>query len=114
MAHFAKVGSNNIVLEVVVIDNSVEETGAEWLANNAPTGIGERWIQTSYNNNFRGVFAQPGAMYEPELDRFRPFKEIQSWIWDEELYNWIPPLPYPEDGAIYDWDESFRDWIKRD
>ena len=35
-----------------------------------------------------------------------------SWIFDESLCKFNPPLPYPDDGNSYDWDESQENWIK--
>ena len=68
MAHFAEIDDNNIVKQVVVVDNSVEDRGADFLANDL--GLGGRWIQTSYNNNFRGIFAGIGYWYDETNDVF--------------------------------------------
>ena len=58
MAHFAEIDNNNVVLRVLVVDNSLEDKGAEFLANDL--GLGGTWIQTSYNSNFGGKFAGIG------------------------------------------------------
>ena len=68
MAHFAEIDSNNKVLRVLVVDNSQEHRGQEFLANDC--GLGGTWIQTSYNSNIRGKFAGIGDTYIPELDEF--------------------------------------------
>jgi hypothetical protein len=68
MAHFAEIDSNNKVLRVLVIDNSQENRGQEFLANDL--GLGGTWIQTSYNANFRNKFAAVGDVYNEELDIF--------------------------------------------
>jgi len=68
MAHFARVNEDNIVTEVLVIDNSLEENGADFLANEL--GLGGVWIQTSYNANFRGKFACIGDLYNSVTDEF--------------------------------------------
>ena len=57
MAHFAKI-ENNIVAQVVVVDNSQEHRGQEFLADDL--GLGGTWIQTSYNANFGGKYAGIG------------------------------------------------------
>lgn len=57
MAHFAKI-ENNIVTQIVVVDNSQEHRGQEFLAEDC--GLGGTWIQTSYNANFGGKFAGIG------------------------------------------------------
>jgi hypothetical protein len=68
MAHFAEIDENNTVLRVLVVDNSLEAEGADFLANTL--GLGGTWIQTSYNGNFRGVFAGIGMTYDPVNDVF--------------------------------------------
>jgi hypothetical protein len=75
VAHFAQV-ENNIVRNVIVIDNSdcgggdfpdSEPTGQAFIAS---IGIEGEWLQTSYNNNFRGQYAGQGMTYDPVLDQF--------------------------------------------
>lgn len=68
MAHFAEVDENNKVLRVLVVDNSLEDVGQEFLA--ITLGLGGTWIQTSYNGNFRGKFAGIGDTYDPIADVF--------------------------------------------
>ena len=70
MAHFAEIDSNNIVLRVVVTDNNDPngDEGYQWLIDN----LGGRWVQTSYNGNFRGRFAGIGMIYNEALDEFLP------------------------------------------
>lgn len=66
MAHFAKV-ENGIVTQVVVVDNEHEANGQEYLNS---LGLEGTWIQTSYNNNFRGKYAGIGDIYDEEQDIF--------------------------------------------
>jgi len=71
MAHFAEIDKNNVVLRVLVVDNSLEDQGADFLANDL--GLGGTWIQTSYNaatNGFRGKYAGIGDTYDPTQDIF--------------------------------------------
>lgn len=71
MAHFAKINSNNIVEEVIVVTNEDapdETTGKTFIAS---IGLDGEWIQTSYNNNFRGKFAAAGMTYDPVEDVFK-------------------------------------------
>lgn len=68
MAHFAEIDSNNKVLRVLVVDNSQEHRGQDFLANEL--GLGGTWIQTSYNANFRGKYAGIGDTYDPVQDIF--------------------------------------------
>ena len=76
MAHFARI-EDNIVREVIVINNEVLEN--KNFPESEPIGIAfckslygadTNWLQTSYNNNFRGTFAGSGDLYDPVLDIF--------------------------------------------
>lgn len=75
MAHFAELNDENEVLRVIVVNNEdcLNDEGQECEA----TGIafcqnllGGRWIQTSYNGNFRGRFAGIGMVYDEIADEF--------------------------------------------
>lgn len=107
MAHFAEVNENNIVLRVVVVDNSQEHRGQEYLSQDL--GLGGRWIQTSYNANFRNKYAGIGDVYEEARDVFYPQQPFPSWIQGVD-YNWYPPTPMPDDGNIYIWNEELQQW----
>ena len=68
MAHFAEIDENNIVVRVVVVPNEEEHRGNDFLANDL--GLGGRWIQTSYTNRIRGIYAGVGFYYDEEKDEF--------------------------------------------
>ena len=108
MAHFAEIDENNIVVRVLVVPDEQEHRGQEYLANDLQ--LGGRWIQTSYNNNIRGRFAGIGFRYLPEEDIFIQYQPFPSWSLDEE-YVWRPPVPIPNDGHLYKWDEENLQWI---
>jgi hypothetical protein len=66
MSHFAELDENNIVVRVLVGDNDMPNEGYDWFVET----LGGRWIQTSYNNNFRGCFAGVGFVYDEIKDVF--------------------------------------------
>lgn len=77
MAHFAKINSDNVVEQVIVINNEVllDSEGVEQEALGVAFCeelFGGTWIQTSYNANFRGVYAGIGMTYDPVKDEFVP------------------------------------------
>ena len=139
MAHFAKIGDDNIVKQVIVIGNDdivdengeeQEELGIAFINNLYKTD--ENWIQTSYNTrggvhysvNESGVYEQDdgvalrknyaglGYTYDEERDAFIPPKPFDSWSLDEDTCIWEAPTPSPEDGESYFWDEDTLNWIK--
>lgn len=109
MAHFAEVDADNTVLRVLVVANEQEHRGQEFLADDL--GLGGNWIQTSYNDNFRGRFAGVGFKYYPELDAFAPPQPYPSWTLNEETWDWEAPVPYPV-GGKYEWDEDTLTWME--
>lgn len=108
MSHFAELDENNIVLRVLVGDNDAPNEGYDWFVEN----LGGRWVQTSYNASIRKNFAGIGYSYDEELDAFIPPQPFPSWVLDEETCLWEAPIPYPEDGGRYTWDEESTDWIE--
>jgi len=75
MAHFAKV-ENGIVAHVIVVANSdcgdldfpeSEPVGRAFITS---LGIEGEWLQTSYNGNFRGLYAGIGYTYNRRTDKF--------------------------------------------
>ena len=67
MSHFAELDENNVVIRVLVGDNDMPNEGYDWFVEN----LGGRWVQTSYNGNFRGCFAGIGFTYDEALDVFK-------------------------------------------
>jgi hypothetical protein len=108
MAHFAKI-ENGIVTQVVVIDNSEELRGEEFLNS---IGLEGKWVQTSYNANFGKKFAGIGDTYVASTGNFKPAKPFASFKFDEETWSWVAPKSYPTDGKHYFWNEDIKDWVE--
>ena len=77
MAHFAKINSDNIVEQVIVVNNEVlhDDKGVEQESIGVAFcqslfGDDTNWVQTSYNGNFRGRYAGAGMTYDPIKDEF--------------------------------------------
>jgi hypothetical protein len=110
MAHFAELDNNNVVLQVLVVPDFEEHRGDEYLSIDC--GLGGRWIQTSYTGRIRKNFASIGMKYDLDRDAFIMEKVYASWVFDEELCQWKAPIPYPENGKPYVWDEDSVSWIE--
>ncbi len=106
MAHFANIDENNIVTQVLVVDNSVEHRGEDFLANEM--GLGGRWIQTSYNGNFRKRYAGIGYKYDELNDVFIEPQPYPSWTLNEN-FDWVAPIQAPHEYCI--WHEENQSWI---
>jgi hypothetical protein len=110
MAHFAKLGSNNKVIQVLTLDNSNmlnasnqedESVGQAYLEthNNWPA---QMWIQTSYNTQsnqhkldgtpFRGNYAGIGYTWDEDNNIFWAPKPYTSWVKDISDASWHSPI----------------------
>ena len=118
MAHFAKIGLDNLVTDVLVVANReiMDSTGVEYESIGVEffknlTGH-ETWIQTSYNGTIRKNYAGVGYTYDSQRDAFIPPKPYPSWTLAEETCRWISPVAYPTDGKLYNWNEETLSWIE--
>lgn len=113
MAHFAQIDENNIVVQVLVIEQDVIDTGA--------FGDPSSFVQTSFNTiggvhvlggtPLRKNFAGIGYTYDVSRDAFIPPKNYNSWILNEDTCLWDPPVAMPTDGKQYAWDEATTSWL---
>ena len=112
MAHFAKLGSNGKVIQVLTLNNSDmlnadgvedETVGQQYLElhNNWPAPM---WIQTSYNTTgnkhnsgdnskaFRGNYAGLGYEWDEDNNVFWPKKPYASWTKNTTDARWQSPI----------------------
>jgi hypothetical protein len=126
MASFAKIGLNNKVIEVLSVVNEVlhdangieqEAIGIDFLTKLTGYPV---WKQTSYNTHggvhdnggtpLRKNHAGIGYTYDEDKDAFIPPKPFKSWILNEQNCIWESPIPYPQDGNKYSWNEQTLSW----
>ena len=116
MAHFAEINEDNIVTQVIVVHNNEllvdgEESETKGI-DFCESLFGHRnWVQTSYNNNIRYNFAGIGNTWDPDNNAFYSPKPYPSWSLDGD-FIWQAPVPRPNDGNIYTWDEDAQAWVE--
>ena len=137
MAHFAKLGTGNIIETVEVVHNNIattEKAGVDFLNNLYNSR--DVWKQTSYNTHggvhrldgtpLRKNYAGIGYTYDSDRDAFYSEKPYPSWTLDESTCYWKAPVEYPppKGGLVveggtgeetnrvqYVWDEPSTNWI---
>jgi hypothetical protein len=132
MGHYAKVpvivDGKGIVEEVITADADFIQSGL--------VGDPFQWIKTSYNTR-GGVHYQPdsntpspdqskalranyagiGDTYDAINNVFyRPRPENQygpfnRWAVSAPEWQWTPPIPMPDDGKSYEWDDLADKWL---
>jgi len=117
MKHFAKLSSDNIVLNVHAVsdDNAAtEEQGISFLSEIHKWPY---WKQTSISaaeDNLRLRPAMIGGSYDPVNDVFIHQQPYPSWTLDND-FEWVAPVARPdfvEGQPPYTWDEDSQSWIQ--
>ena len=110
MAHFAKLDSDNNVIDVSVINNDIlgspenETTGISFLKE--LTGHSS-WKQCSYNQTIRKNFPGIGFYYyDVSNDMFVAQQPFLSHTLNTSTGQWDAPISYPTDGKRYSWNEE--------
>ena len=139
MAHFAKLGSNSKVIQVLTLNNGDmlnadgvedESVGQQYLErhNNWPA---QMWIQTSYNTingthknggtPLRGNYAGIGMIWDEDNNIFYPKKPYASWVLNTTTASWHSPIGDAPDDLTdeekaarthYVWNEGTGAWDK--
>ena len=140
MAHFAKLGSNSKVIQVLTLNNGDmlnadgvedESVGQQYLErhNNWPA---QMWIQTSYNTSggkhksgddskaFRGNYAGIGSIWDEDNNIFYSKKPHPSWVLNISEATWQSPIGDAPDltdeeiaaNTTYVWNEGTGAWDK--
>ena len=88
MSHWAEIDENNIVLRVLVGNNSEPDEGETFM-----NSLGGTWVKTSYNGTIRKNFAGIGYTYDSGKDAFiAPKPECHPEVsLDEETCIWSCP-----------------------
>ena len=120
MAHYAFLDNNNIVTEVIIGRNEFEKD-IDWeeYYGNLKSQICKRTSFNTYAGKhkngeipFRKNYAGIGYFYDEQRDAFIPPKLFESWVLNEETCTWDPPVPMPDDGNPYGWNEETQSWDK--
>jgi hypothetical protein len=131
MAHFAKIGLNGKVLQVLTLNNSdmlnadgvEDETVGQQYLETHNNWTAQMWIQTSYNtyNNqhrnggtpFRGNYAGIGYTWDEDNEMFFPKKPYASWVKHIKSASWKSPIgdaPELTDAQITENTNKTHNW----
>jgi hypothetical protein len=111
MAHWARV-KGGIVTQIIVAEEEyfqtyIDDEPGEWIQTSYNTRAGQHDLGgTPLRKNFAGV----GYIYDSVRDAFYAPQPYTSWTLDAETCLWEPPVAYPDDGNMYNWNETDQQW----
>lgn len=88
-----------------------------------PLGVYEKNQRVQYERGEDGVYRDvwycDQMTEEEKIAKQNEIKEIwardigfSSWIFYEDLCDFGPPIPYPDDGLFYVWNEETLTWVQ--
>jgi len=122
MAHYAKVLEGKVVQVMVAEEDFFEHftdtSPGDWIQCSYNTYGGVHWDPSSnprvasadQSKALRKNFPSVGFTYDKEKDAFYRPKPFPSWSLNLETCLWEPPIPYPTDGKIWDWNEQTQQY----
>lgn len=99
---FAEIDNSNIILRVIVVDQTFIDTGKIGNPNN--------YIQTYYDGSQRKNYAGIGYTFDNGRNAFIPEKPFPSWTLDETKAQWKAPHD-PVPGQACSWSEPAQKWL---
>jgi hypothetical protein len=115
MTHFAKIGGDSVVTDVIVAEQEfVDSQPGTWVQTSYNTRGGLHYAPDSntpdggvaLSKNYAGI----GYTYVDGVG-FHPPQPYPSWTLNSDTYLWEAPVAYPDDGKNYRWDEDTTAWI---
>jgi hypothetical protein len=120
MGHYAKIINGKVLSVIVADENFFNE-----FIDNSP-GF---WLKTSYNTRggvhygedgqpdggvaLRANYAGVEHIYDQDHDVFYAPQPFPSWTISGPDWIWKAPVPVPEDGKEYYWDEILLNWSEK-
>jgi hypothetical protein len=111
MAHWARV-KGGIVTQVIVAEEEyfqtyIDDEPGEWIQTSYNTRAGQHDLGgTPLRKNYAGI----GFSYDSTRDAFIPPQPYSSWTLNEDTCLWECPVAYPDDGNMYNWNETDQQW----
>ena len=99
--YWAKV-VDGLVVKVIVANDDFFDT---FIDDSAGT-----WIETKMDGSIRKNYAGIGHTYDQSRDAFYEPQPYPSWTLNETTCLWECPVAYPDDGNMYEWNETDQQW----
>jgi hypothetical protein len=117
MAYFAKLGTGNIVEQVISINNTIiiDANGVEQEKFGSDF-INKFITQEMFGDKLHIIITLEKIMqvlviqYDQQRDAFIAPKPFNSWILNEDTCRWEAPVALPDTENRYTWNETTTTW----
>lgn len=107
MAYFSEIDQDGIVKRTIVVSDSDKDV-ASFVAKT----FGGLWVESTKTAG--KLKASIGCKYLSEKEGFQPPQPYASWSFNEDQWQWEPPLPMPADDKPYVWNEDSKSWEEKE
>lgn len=94
MSSYAKINQDNIVENVIIADSSFISTQSG------------KWIEVTEATKK----ANSGDTYDEVNNKFISQKPFESWVLDEESFEWVSPVGEKPSTGYWSWNEADQIW----
>jgi hypothetical protein len=109
MRNYAFLNDNNIVTQVIDGPDAFEiiEGITNWVVH-YEEAFGATCIL--FDPETHKNHPAPGYLFDAENNVFIPPKPLESWVLNEETFQWENPIPMPTEGGPWMWVEANLAW----
>lgn len=121
MSHFAKVLDGKVVQVIVAeadfFDTFVDTSPGTWIQTSINTYGNVHYAPDIFPREkdskppLRANFAGIGFTYDSVNDVFYAPQPFPSWALNQNIWLWEAPVPQPNDGNVYYWQENTLSWV---
>jgi hypothetical protein len=103
MTYFSEIDQDGTVKRTVSVADSVKD-GAKLIASQ----LGGLWVESTKTDG--KLRAGIGYKYLPYQQGFQAPQPFASWSFNEDQWQWEPPVAMPADDKPYVWNEDKGSW----
>lgn len=105
MSRFAEIVNGKVVRVIVAEQDFIDKQSGTWIQTSYNTRKGKHLNgKTPLRKNFAGI----GYEYSEKFDAFIPPKPYSSWVYDEEIGQYVAPVKKPDGNYV--WIEETKKW----
>lgn len=107
---FAIIDENSIVIQSIICDYNFAQIHSDKTHCDCILSLS---LHKYKFEDYPGKFAIVGFVWDSENQVFYDTQPYPSWSLNTQTWQWVPPVEYPFDGKIYEWNENNVNWEEK-